>query len=216
MSLPLDSCTTISIIGATGTGKTSWVFKLLRHKDIMFKDPPTHIMYCYAIHQPMFDQMEASIPNFTLHEGLPSQATLEEFCDGQHRLILLDDLMSDVVSNCEMGKLFTQGAHHRRITVIFISQNLYAKGKSAKTIALNTHVLVLFKSMRSTGQIAYMGRELFPGHQRVLLDAYLDATSKRYGYLLIDMSPHAEFEEYRMRTQIFPDEEPLIIYVPRV
>lgn len=174
-------------------------------------------MYCYGVHQTMFDRMEVEVPNFTLHERLPTKDTLDAFCsEGHHKVILLDDLMMDVVSNVEMEKLFTQGAHHRNLTVIFLTQNMYAKGKNAKTIALNTHVLVLFKSMRSGGQISHLSRELYPSRGKVLVDAYNDDVSKAYGYLVIDLSPHAPCDQHRLRTHIFPDKWPLIVYVPRV
>jgi len=33
----------------------------------------------------------------------------------------------------------------------------------------------------------------------------------KYGYLLIDFSPHTE-KKYQLRTRIFPDETPTIVY----
>jgi hypothetical protein len=124
--------------------------------------------------------------------------------------------MADVVSNSDLERLFTQGCHHRNLTTIFLGQNLYAKGKSAKTISLNTHILILFKSMRGGGQIAHLSREIYPGNPKALLDAYINATSMPYGYILVDLSPHTISDQYRLRTRVFPDEAPLVVYIPRV
>ena len=62
------------------------------------KDPPTQILYFYGIYQPLFDDMERDIPNFTSKQGLPSSEELDEFTmDRRHKLIVIDDLMHRVV-----------------------------------------------------------------------------------------------------------------------
>lgn len=158
--------------------------------------------------------MEQEFPNLTLHEGIPTRETIESFADGLHNAILLDDLMMQVVKNENMELLFTQGAHHKKLTVIFINQNIFAQGRHARSIALNTHVLVLFRNMRGGSQITALGKEMYPRNTHVLTDAFTDATSRQFGYLIIDMSPFS-CEQYRLRTNIFSDEGPTIVYIPR-
>ncbi|XP_067685645.1 uncharacterized protein [Haliotis asinina] len=134
--------------------------------------------------------------------------------DGQHGLIILDDLLHQVLSSNNMELLFTQGCHHRRLSVIFITQNLYGQGKSAGTIALNTWYLVLFKNVRDILQMMTLGQQLFPGRAGILVEAYIDAMKQPYGYVVLDMSPRAE-DKPRLRTRIFPGEDP-IVYVSRL
>jgi hypothetical protein len=177
------------------------------------KDPPRKIMYCYGSYQPLFDDLERDIPRFTLHQGLPNRSEIDEFADGEHGLIVLDDMMHQVVENPDMELLFTRGCHHRNISIIFVKQNLYNKGKSAKTIALNTGYLVLFRNVRDTSQISTLGRQIYPGKSGILVEAYRDATKQQFGYLVVDMSPYGE-DKYRLRTNVFSGEDP-IIYVPR-
>lgn len=213
---PFQACSTISITGATGSGKSSWVFKLLKAKDVMFTEPPVSILYCYGVYQPLFDDMEKNLPQITFHEGLPSRTTIEDFTDGNHNIVLLDDLMTQVVSNRDIENLFVMGSHHRRLTVIYLSQNVFAQGRCARTIAINTHYLILFRNMRSGSQITQLGRELYPGRGDVLVQAYHDAACNRqYGYLVVDMSPHSVNDQYRLRTRVFPDEGDTWVYVPR-
>jgi len=218
MALQFEPSTTFSVVGCTNTGKSFWVYTLLKSKASLFREPPKHTLYCYSIYQDLFDRMEREFENFTLHQGLPSQSTLDDFCsqDSSQKIILFDDLMISLLASKEMAKLFTEGAHHRGLSIIFISQNLYQKGAVAKTVALNIHVLVLFKSMRSTGQISHLGREIFPNSPRALVDAYLECTSEKYGYLLLDLSPHTSNDDYRMRTHIFEHQAPTIVFVPRI
>ena len=51
----------------------------------------------------------------------------------------------------------------------------------------------------------HLGRQLYPGNAKYVQEAYNDATRIPYGYLMIDLKPDTS-EEYRLRTQIFPDE----------
>ena len=211
MVFPFLSCTSTCITGQTGSGKTQFVYRLLRHVKEMYPDePPEAILYCYGIHQPLFEEMEKTIPNLVFHEGLPSMETVREFtADRRHRLVVLDDLMHRVVRDVEL--LFTQGCHHRRLSVLFLTQNLYVQGSRSRTIALNTTYLVLMKNVRDVSQVGVLGRQLYAARWKMFIEAYSDATSERYGYLVVDMSPHSD-DTYRLRTNVFPGEDP-IVYV---
>ena len=212
--LPFHSCSSIVVSGTTGSGKTQCTYRLLENLKGMFHpDSPHNIMYCYGIWQPLFDEMESSIPNLTMHQGLPSQEDLDMFTiDRQHNMIILDDLMQQVVQKPEMELLFTQGCHHRNLTVIFITQNLFQQGKSSCTIALNTWYYVLMKNMRDAFQMTTLGKQVFPGKANRLVEAYKDCMKEDYEYLVLDVSPHAQ-DKYRMRSHIFPNEDP-VVYVP--
>lgn len=112
-----------------------------------------------------------------------------------------------------MENLFVKGMHHRHLSVLYLNQNLYCKGKHSRTINLNTHILVLMKNPRDVSQLQCLGRQAFLGKGAFLLDAYKDATSKPYGYLVLDFSPSGQ-EEYRVRTNVFPDDD-TVIYRPK-
>lgn len=58
---------------------------------------------------------------------------------------------------------------------------------------------------------------MYPGNVGHFLESYADATSKPFGYLLVDSSPSLDDEQLRLRTLIFPDDKPgEIVYAPRV
>ena len=210
--LPFESCSTFCIAGATKSGKTSWVYRLLKYKDVMFTEPVEKVLYCYGVYQPLFDEMSDNITNISFHKGLPNE--LDSFAkDSKHSLVILDDLMDDVVRHTDMQKLFTQGAHHLRLSVLFITHNCFQQGKCSRTISLNTHYLILFRNMRDGQQIVSLGKQLYPGKGMVLIEAYKDATKQKYGYLIIDMTANGD-DTYRMRSKIFPGEDPWV-YIPQ-
>ena len=113
-----------------------------------------------------------------------------------------------------MELLFTRGCHHKHLTVIFLTQNLFYQGRCSRTCSLNTHYLVLLKSPRQGNQLLHLGRQLYPSKAGVLVQAYNDSTKSDYGYLVVDSTPKGD-DKYRLRTHIFPGEDP-IVYIPTV
>ena len=74
---------------------------------------------------------------------------------------MLDDVMHRVVQNVDMELLFTQGCHHRRLSVVFIRQNIFPRGTKSRTITLNTTYLVMMKNVRDVSQVATLERNSF-------------------------------------------------------
>ena len=208
---PFEAPSTFAISGTTGSGKTTWLFKLLEHKNILFPNIVTDkILYCYGIWQELFDKMETSIPNLTFHEGIPTSKLIEELVENKlHNIIILDDLMMEVVKNGEMELLFTRGAHHKNLTIIYINQKRFCQGKNARSITLNCHYLILFQNLRDCSQVQRLGQQIFPEHNRFLVESYKDCMQSSSGYLVVDLSPRAD-DHFRLRTRIFPGEDTFI------
>ena len=98
--------------------------------------------------------------------------------------------MNEVDQN--ISNLFTKLSHHRNVSAVFITQNLFHENKFARTMNLNTHYIVLFKNPRNVGQVAILARQMYPGKSQFVVEAYEDATRKPCGYLLIDMRPETD------------------------
>ena len=209
VAIPFSSPVTMAIFGCTLCGKTTWAKRLLENSDLMFDKRVNSILYCYGIYQSAFDEMESKLDNFELHAGIPSKLTITELSDkGGHTLIILDDLQQELCKDVVMEKLFTQLAHHLNISVIFMGNNLFQKDFS-RTITVNTHVLILFRNSRDGQQIRCLSRQIYPKKSEEFINAYNDSTQKPWGYLVVDLSPTG-YEQLRLRTNIFPGEDPLI------
>ena len=124
--------------------------------------------------------------------------------------IIVDDLMAEVVKDQRMQYLFTRGSHHRNLTVIYLNQNMFAQGKCARTINLNTHYMILLRNPRDVSQVSILAKQI--GLMRSRPEAYEDSLSKPYGYLLVDLSPHTE-KNHQLKTSILPGEE-MVVYIP--
>ena len=144
---------TAIIAGPSGSGKSMFCMRLIRNARECIAPPPERIVYCYSVYQPMFDRY----PNVEFVEGLPD---LNMF-DGEKRtLIIIDDLMHE--TNEIVAKLFTKISHHKSVSVVYLTQNLFNNNKHNRTISLNTHYMILFKNVRDATQVHCLARQMFP------------------------------------------------------
>jgi hypothetical protein len=127
--------------------------------------------------------------------------------DGKRTLLIIDDLMSE--TDGRVTDIFTKGSHHKDASVIYISQNLYNKNRENRTINLNTHYLVLFKNPRDVTQVTHLGRQMFPDRIKYFREAFSDATTRPYGYLLVDLKTTTP-DALRLRTDIFLHEQTMV------
>lgn len=199
---PFINPTTILITGPTMSGKSHFVKRLIMEKDYLFLNPPEKVLYAYSIWQDSFNEMK----NVTFHQGLPERDMLE-----RNTLLILDDVMAEASVSDQVMKVFTMDSHHKNITCIFLTQNIFPPGKYARTISLNTHYIILFATKRDKLQIQTIGRQMFPGQSAFFMESYRDSTSKPYGYLLCDLHPATD-KRFQLRTNIFQDEHPLVYY----
>lgn len=203
------------IAGSSGTGKTQIVYKLLQNQSDLFTTPPDKILYCYGQYQSLFDDIEKQCANVEFYEGLPSKDIIIAFASKyKSSLICIDDLMAECINSSDMQDVFTKYSHHLNMSVIFISQNLYIQGKYSRTISLNLHYIIATKSNRDISQISVLARQT--GLRKTLQQAYSDATSIPFGYLLIDLSPwpiENEGQQLQLYTNIFPPND-LVVYTP--
>ena len=194
---------TCIVSGPTGCGKSVFVFTILDNLTDMITPTPHKVIYCYGEYQSCF----AMYPWIEFHEGLPKA----DMFNGTPSLVIIDDLMNE--TDDTVANLFTKISHHRSVSVIYITQNVFHKGKQSRTISLNAHYMVLFKSPRDAGQIGVLGRQLYPENSKFLVAAFKDATSTPHSYLLLDLRPETD-ENYRVRANIF-DGEKQIVYQPK-
>ena len=115
-------------------------------------------------------------------------------------MIVLDDLMSTVAKDPRITDLFTEGSHHRNLSVVVLNQNLYFS--KDPTQRRNCHYLVLFNNPVDKQSIMTLARQMYPGKTQYFLEKFENATKQPYGYLLIDLKTTTP-EELRLRDDIF-------------
>lgn len=202
------------ICGPTSCGKSSFIKRFLHFLDQMADVKFDRILFYYAEWQEGY-KSEKFLKNgktIEFREGLPKP---EDYSNDPSlkKLLIIDDMMREA-SNHVIVDLFTKGSHHKNISVFFITQNLFHKGAYARDISLNASYIVLFKNPRDRAQIQHLARQVYPEDPKFLKEAYQDATTKPFGYLMIDCKQSTE-DEFRFRTGIFPDDPYQYIYLPK-
>ena len=188
---------TCIIAGPSGSGKTQLLVDILARANELIDPPPQRIVYCYSAWQEKFETLKK---NIKFVKGLPDT---EELISNpyERKLVIFDDMMEETNNNLSVQHLFTRGSHHHNLSIFLLTQNLFAKGKFARTINLNAQYTIIFDNPRDRTQIRYLAREIFPENSKFLIEAYTDAIKAPHGYIFID-NKQGTPPEVRIQTNI--------------
>ena len=171
----------------------------LLHEKTVFETRPRKIVYAYDRWQPRFDRMKKR-DGITFYKGIPDTSHLPKWFPSGGVLVL-DDLMEEGGQDKRVLDLFTKDSHHRNITVLFLTQDLFPPGKFSKSINRNAHYLVAFKSPRDKTGIRNVLQQMYPGKWRPIMEVYNQVTSAPFGYLFIDVHPTSD-DRYRLWSRL--------------
>ena len=202
----------VIIAGPSGSGKTELVEHWLRDQNL-FQVKPKKIVYAYDRWQPRFDRMQKK-DGVQFYRGLPDPRQLTQWF-GRTRggVLVLDDLMEEGGQDKRVLDLFTKDSHHRNITVLYLTQDLFPPGKFSKTINRNAHYIVAFKNPRDQTGIRTILLQAFPDRWRQVLRLFKRITSRPFGYLMLDVHPASD-DRYRLWSHL-PRRQGASPYPPR-
>lgn len=203
--------------GASGTGKTTWVRNLLKLRNHVFSTPPEKVIWFYAKHQPVYEEMKRDglideLINANIDFPTSDSITdaVSQYKDKGGCLIVFDDILADITS--DFVKMFCNTSHHENASMIFLTQNLMYQNKHFRTMSLNCHYIVLMKNERAVQQVSFLSRQLCPENIPYIIQAYSKATkTKPYSYLIIDLRSDTN-KQIQLRSNIFPHEFPTRVY----
>ena len=213
MDVRLQNPFSLLCVGPSGSGKTQWTKRLLEHGSEMMTQFPDRIVWCYSEYQPAYADILKQFPQIEFVEGIPPDVN-DMFDPNVNNMIIIDDLMEQAAGDKKVCNLFTKSCHHRNLSVIFILQNLFYQGKESRTISLNSHYMTIFRSVRDKSQIVHLAKQMYPGKTKFMQESYDDATKEPYGYLFVDLRPQTP-DQLRLRTNIFPNDSPHYVYIPK-
>ena len=199
----------MSIFASCQSGKTVFTKNLLLNQNRLITPPFKKVIWVYKTWQ---DEVFAELQNQSLFEiefatDLPDVTTKQE-----NTVIIIDDLMAEAAQNDQVQALFTRG-RHLNLSVIYLAQNLFHKGKHSRDMSLNTDYMVLFKNTRDASQIMHLSRQMYPHKPKFLTWAFHDATKEPYSYLFLDLKPYTD-ESLRVRSNIL-NVQYQTVYVPK-
>ena len=196
---------TCIVVGATSSGKSHWVKRLLENRMSLIDPSPAEVLYCFGEMNPQI--LEYRNQGIEIYNGVPDAETIK--AQQKPLLLVIDDLMLDIQPEY-LDILFTRGSHNWNVSVIFVTQALF--GRNIKTARANSHYLVLMRNPQAKQNIRTLGSQMFPGQLKFFMESFNDATASPYSYLLVDSHPNTDDKE-RLLTNIFPGEQ-LTHYLP--
>ena len=202
----------IIIAGPSQCGKTTFTRQLLQQADYLFERPIRKIIYCYGQWQESFKDMAEQVEFI---EGIPEDIPTmfpPQCCPG---ILVLDDLMRNCSDDERILDLFTKVSHHCDVTCIYLTQNLFPPGKFSQSISLNAHYIIAFNNPRDTLGFRALAQKAFTGRVPYVLESFQDATSKPFGYLVMDLHPRTPNIQ-RLRAKLLPATQTYsVIYVDK-
>jgi hypothetical protein len=195
------------VVGASGAGKSTFILKFIAQCDQLIEPKPASVAYC-------FGEMSSLVPllqkcGVSVYAGVPSEELIKRHA--KPLLLILDDCLLDI-SQKTLSEMFTKKSHHQHYACVFASQDAF--DPKIKVARQNAQYIVLMRSPNSALAIRNIGVQLFPKQLDYFLDAYKQATSVPFGYMLIDN--HASSDPtLRLRTNIFKDDDEQIIFIPK-
>ena len=194
------------VSGPTSCGKTTFIKNLLQKNSEFIQSRIQRIIWLYRRWQPLYDDIARTVyPRVEFVQGLPDDIESNDFIQPNVRnLVVIDDLATACSKDNRVSDLFTEGSHHRNLSVIVLNQNLYHSKNP--TERRNCQYLVLFKNPMDKQAVMTLARQMYPGKTGYFLKKFEDATTEPYTYLLIDLKADTKKKE-RFQTDILAIKE---------
>ena len=190
--------------------------EILRNIDTLFADPriKSNVIYFFNSWQPTFDQLtkegvvahwEPEPPTIEL-----IRERVEKYKDTGGSVVVIDDRMQSLSK--ELLEMYTVYTHHWNCVVITLCQNIFNRNPVFREISLNSTYVTLFKNPRDASQINHFAKQVSPGRNSFIVDAFHAVTEEAFGYMLFDnhqLTPSM----LRVRSHILPHQQPMRVYV---
>jgi ABC-type dipeptide/oligopeptide/nickel transport system ATPase subunit len=178
MTLPLQHPFTLIIAGPSPCGKPTFVIRLLGCKEQLCNTVFKHIVWCHSENNAPHHLKDVSflkgVPDFENLEHVPT--------------IIVLDYLTDSAYSSKVCELFAKGPHHRNISLVLITQNLFHQSKSSRDISLNSKYIVVFKNPRDKTQIVHLARQVYPENISSFRKMYLKVCKEPHTYLFLDLT----------------------------
>ena len=174
----------VIISGPTQSGKTHFVLSVIRQK-LVQPFPAQQIYYMYGVYQEWmstWNNLESTQIKFI--DGLD----FAQMDTNSPSLLVIDDLLYS--TDKDVASAFIMGSHHKKITIMYITQNLFPNCPIFRTMSANAHYYVIFHNQRNFRQVHTLARQIYSGNDlKRIINAYKRAGKQKRGFIVLSFAP---------------------------
>ena len=171
------------ISGPSRSGKTVFVKDLIKNLDILAKAPPKIITLVYKVDQPIYHEMNI---DHLVQDGPNLKQRLFQIAQGDSMLCIFDDMMNSE-SLSDLANLFVVDGRHLNLSLVFISQRIFANSEEFRQISQNCDYFSLFRNPRNAQEIRTLASQMSPGKLE-LVKYFAEATQDPFSYLWLNLT----------------------------
>ena len=205
--------------GPSRSGKTTWVYNLLKHLPQFVKKVPDVIIFVFAQWQEKLDDLQAGkLVDFFIQGNDKIEEQLNKLTqNNKSSLIIFDDQINSQTTTQYASHLFSVGARHSGKSCIWITQNLFDSGKNGtnvRSIRTNSDYIILFKCPGDCLSIQTLSKHITGGP--LLYNIHQFVTSRDpYSYLMINIT-QASNEKLKFTSHTFKKGGVMRVYTPQM
>ena len=171
------------VFGPTQAGKTQFVLDVIRQR--LVHPFPNQIFYMYGVYQ---DWMSLWNETETQHIKFIEGLDFNQMDTSYPSLLVIDDLL--LSTGKDVATAFIMGSHHKQISIMYITQNLFPNCPVFRTMSANAHYYVIFHSQRNFRQVHTLAKQIYSGPDlKRITNAYKRAGEQRRGFIVLSFAP---------------------------
>ena len=218
----------IHVIGASQSGKTETIIKLLLSEKSSLALTPGLVYYFYEFYQDTYDRLKSHFGSRIqfLHSfrGAHFFDEIDAADEDRPTWVVCDDQDRKLFDNLDMKDVICAHLHHKNINLIILSHSFVSERKCYREIRNLANYYIIFDNFKYRNNIKMLSSQYFddPGFLKVAfknlnreLDSKRENGNVMYSTpLLLDLRPGVR-DILRARTLLFDNAEEVIVFAPR-
>ena len=205
----------ILIAGASKSGKTTLVTKLMKNRHIMFSPPPEKTYWFYTMESSVAS-IRPILPDIKFREGVPTDDTVNSIIKARRPKLMIMDDMQDILENkaqlAMLRNILTKKSHHGNLSLIFIVQNLFQPGMLPIRRQCGD-IIVMSNGTSAVGDAAQLGTSIMRSSGYLKSCMIIAKRLAHHGHLLV--SSGADVGLFNVRSGITPGDPGQAFFVQK-